>query len=51
MRKVVLFALWALSVLTLTAQNVREELKRDFYLKKLDTYMFTSGFQRMISPA
>lgn len=30
MRKVVLFALWALSVASVCGQNVRETLKRDF---------------------
>ena len=40
MRKVVLFVLGALSVLTLPAQNVREELKRDFFKAGSNYYAY-----------
>ena len=40
MRKVVLFALWALSVLTLTAQNARENLKRDLFKAGSNYYAY-----------
>ena len=42
MRKVVLFALWALSLTCIDAQNVREQLKRDF-LKAGSNYYAYQG--------
>ena len=50
MRKVVLFALWALSVASVCAQNVREELKRDF-LKAGSNYYAYQGPTRALTPA
>ena len=50
MRKVVLFALWALSVTSVCAQNVREELKRDF-LKAGSNYYAYQGPTRELTPS
>jgi hypothetical protein len=49
MRKVVLFALWALSVASVCAQNVRETLKRDF-LKAGSNYYAYQGPTRELTP-
>ena len=49
MRKVVLFALWALSLTCIDAQNVREQLKRDF-LKAGSNYYAYQGPTRPLSP-
>ena len=50
MRKVVLFALWALSLTCIDAQNVREQLKRDF-LKAGSNYYAYQGPTRALTPA
>ena len=49
MRKVVLFALWALSVASVYGQNVRETLKRDF-LKAGSNYYAYQGPTRELTP-
>ena len=50
MRKVVLFALWALSLTCIDAQNVREELKHDL-LKAGSNYYAYQGPTRALSPS
>lgn len=50
MRKVILFALWALSVSSVCGQNVREQLKRDF-LKAGSNYYAYQGPTHMLTPA
>ena len=50
MRKVVLFALWALSVLTLTAQNARENLKRDLFKAGSNYYAYPQP-STLLTPA
>ena len=50
MRKVILFAIWALSLASASAQNVREELKRDF-LKAGSNYYAYQGPTRTLTPA
>ena len=50
MRKVVLFALWALSLTCIDAQNVRDQLKRDF-LKAGSNYYAYQGPTRELTPA
>ena len=49
MRKVVLFALWALSLASVYGQNVRETLKRDF-LKAGSNYYAYQGPTRELTP-
>lgn len=50
MRKVILFALLALSAVSVFAQNVREQLKRDF-LKAGSNYYAYQGPTRELTPA
>ena len=50
MRKVLLFALWALSITYVDAQNVREELKRDF-LKAGSNYYTYQGPTKTLTPS
>ena len=50
MRKVVLFALWALSLTCIDAQNVREELKHDL-LKAGSNYYAYQGPTRALTPS
>ena len=50
MRKVLLFALWALSLTCIDAQNVREQLKRDF-LKAGSNYYTYQGPTQALTPA
>ena len=49
MRKVVLFALWALSLASVCAQNVRDQLKHDF-LKAGSNYYTYQGPTRALTP-
>lgn len=50
MRKVILFALWALSLTCIDAQNVRDQLMRDF-LKAGSNYYAYQGPTRKLTPA
>ena len=50
MRKVILFAIWALSLASASAQNLREELKRDF-LKAGSNYYTYQGPTKSLTPA
>ena len=50
MRKVLLFALWALSITYVDAQNVREQLKRDF-LKAGSNYYTYQGPTKTLTPS
>lgn len=50
MRKVILFALWALSVTSVGAQNVREQLKRDF-MKAGSNYYTYQEPTRALTPS
>ena len=50
MRKMVLFALWALSAASLCAQNVRETLKRDFMKAGSNYYAYQGPTRALTAP-